>query len=136
MNICCFTSSDGYYLYEMRCYSSQVYLISETKKSCNFFFFKRLLSKKRRGNNGRITPWRTQCLNIFHFIYKLNILKLLVDGRWSDWIEQSCSVTCGEGSRLRYRKCSNPYPQHGGKKCTGKRTDHVKCIQPIPCPGN
>lgn len=62
--------------------------------------------------------------------------KCPVDGRWSDWIEQSCSVTCGEGSRLRYRKCSNPYPQHGGKKCTGKGTDHVKCIQPIPCPVN
>ncbi|CAC5385983.1 unnamed protein product [Mytilus coruscus] len=57
-----------------------------------------------------------------------------VDGKWSRWIEKPCSVTCGVGSRLRYRQCSNPYPQHGGKNCTGNRTEHVTCLQYNPCP--
>ncbi|XP_052102861.1 uncharacterized protein LOC127736386 [Mytilus californianus] len=61
-------------------------------------------------------------------------LDKIVDGKWSRWIEKLCSVTCGVGSRLRYRQCSNPYPQHGGKNCTGNITEHVTCLQYNPCP--
>ncbi|XP_052082923.1 uncharacterized protein LOC127720381 isoform X1 [Mytilus californianus] len=57
-----------------------------------------------------------------------------VDGKWSGWIEKPCSVTCGVGSRLRYRECSYPYPQHDGKSCTGSSTEHVTCMQHKPCP--
>ncbi|VDI32962.1 Hypothetical predicted protein [Mytilus galloprovincialis] len=61
-------------------------------------------------------------------------LKADVDGQWSSWIDTPSSVTCGVGCRLRYRECSNPYPQQGGKKCTGSRNKHVKCLQYDPCP--
>ncbi|XP_076086838.1 uncharacterized protein LOC143057419 [Mytilus galloprovincialis] len=61
-------------------------------------------------------------------------LKTDVDGQWSSWIDTPSSVTCGVGCRLRYRECSNPYPQQGGKKCTGSRNKHVKCQQYDPCP--
>ncbi|XP_063409056.1 basement membrane-specific heparan sulfate proteoglycan core protein-like [Mytilus trossulus] len=61
-------------------------------------------------------------------------LKPDVDGQWSSWIDTPSSVTCGVGCRLRYRECSNPYPQQGGKKCTGSRNKHVKCQQYDPCP--
>ncbi|XP_063410398.1 hemicentin-1-like [Mytilus trossulus] len=61
-------------------------------------------------------------------------LDKIVDGQWSSWIDTPSSVTCGVGCRLRYRECSNPYPQQGGKKCTGSRNKHVKCQQYDPCP--
>ncbi|VDI13303.1 heparan sulfate proteoglycan 2 (perlecan) [Mytilus galloprovincialis] len=61
-------------------------------------------------------------------------LKADVDGQWSRWINTPSSVTCGVGCSLRYRECSNPYPQQGGKKCTGSRNKHVKCLQYDPCP--
>ncbi|CAG2189551.1 HMCN [Mytilus edulis] len=57
-----------------------------------------------------------------------------VDGQWSRWIDTPSSATCGVGCRLRYRECSNPYPQQGGKKCTGSRNKHVNCLQYNPCP--
>ncbi|CAG2252646.1 unnamed protein product [Mytilus edulis] len=47
---------------------------------------------------------------------KLEFIRMLkFDGKWGRWIEKPCSVTCGVGSRLRYRKCTNPYLQHDGK---------------------
>ncbi|CAG2185422.1 THBS2S [Mytilus edulis] len=57
-----------------------------------------------------------------------------VDGQWSSWIDTPSSVTCGVGCRLRYRECSNPFPQQGGKKCAGSRNKYVKCLQYDPCP--
>lgn len=58
-----------------------------------------------------------------------------VDGKWSVWMQEPCSVTCGVGTRLRHRQCSNPHPQYGGKNCTGKSIDHINCLQPSCCPG-
>ena len=46
-------------------------------------------------------------------------LILIVNGRWGvfgDWEE--CPVTCGGGTRNRFRECNNPAPQHGGDTCT------------------
>ncbi|CAG2196493.1 THBS2S [Mytilus edulis] len=59
-----------------------------------------------------------------------------VNGAWSVWSDNTCSVTCGVGTRSRSRSCSNPYPQYGGNKCIGIRTDHVTCTQPNKCPGD
>lgn len=64
------------------------------------------------------------------------MFNFIVDGQWSRWIDTPSSATCGVGCRLRYRECSNPYPQQGGKKCTGSRNKHVNCLQYNPCPGN
>eukprot|EP00795_Rhopilema_esculentum_P012024 gene12024-2609_t len=43
-----------------------------------------------------------------------------VDGNWGPWSAiTACNKTCGYGYRHRYRKCSNPAPEHGGTKCPG-----------------
>lgn len=43
-----------------------------------------------------------------------------IDGGFTNWTEFSnCSRTCGNGTRFRYRNCTNPSPQHGGKNCSG-----------------
>ena len=47
-------------------------------------------------------------------------------GRWSDW--SSCSVTCGDGYRKRYRKCDNPAPVQGGLNCPGSSTEADGCV--------
>ncbi|VDI13304.1 Hypothetical predicted protein [Mytilus galloprovincialis] len=52
-------------------------------------------------------------------------LKADVHGTWSVWSETTCSVTCGVGTSLRSRNCSNPHPQYGGNNCTGKSIDHL-----------
>ena len=61
----------------------------------------------------------------------------LVDGGYSEWEEWSdCSVTCGGGTRTRYRQCTNPVPQHGGKDCEDLEppTETEECNS-NECPG-
>ncbi|XP_068688561.1 uncharacterized protein [Montipora foliosa] len=36
--------------------------------------------------------------------------------QWSDFT--ACSSTCGEGKKTRWRNCSNPLPQYGGRNCS------------------
>ena len=51
---------------------------------------------------------------------------------WSEWINSSCSVTCGSGTRTRTRRCL-----YG--RCVGRNNENVPCylrrcpsmIQPI-----
>ena len=44
---------------------------------------------------------------------------LVVDGGWSDWGSWStCSTTCGEGCRSKFRTCTNPEPSGTGSLCT------------------
>ncbi|XP_069698018.1 hemicentin-1-like isoform X2 [Periplaneta americana] len=57
-----------------------------------------------------------------------------IDGAWSDWSNwTSCSVSCGRGTRRRYRKCNNPSPAYGGKPCLGADGQQEYCNQPT-CP--
>ncbi|XP_052082395.1 hemicentin-1-like isoform X3 [Mytilus californianus] len=58
-----------------------------------------------------------------------------VDGQWSVWMQEPCSVTCDVGTLLRYRQCSNPHPQYSGKNCTGKCIEHMNCLPSSCCPG-
>merc|ERR1712179_384923 len=51
-----------------------------------------------------------------------------IDGKWSLWKEwNSCSQTCGEGVRFRYRKCDSPSPKSGGQDCKGNKSASEKC---------
>ena len=46
-----------------------------------------------------------------------------------------CSVTCGKGTQNKFSECSSPYPQNGGKSCTGQRTIQTECNEQECCPG-
>lgn len=59
-----------------------------------------------------------------------------VDGGLTEWTQFSpCSASCGPGTQTRVRYCTNPYPQFGGKDCTGKLSDSKSCNLK-PCPVN
>ena len=65
----------------------------------------------------------------------LAFVLLAIDGNYTEWSEWSdCSATCGGGSQVRSRKCTNPPPQHGGKNCDdlGPAEQTQKC-NPDPC---
>jgi len=43
-----------------------------------------------------------------------------IDGGYSDWLEcTQCNVTCGGGTQILTRTCTNPPPSNGGKDCSG-----------------
>jgi hypothetical protein len=46
--------------------------------------------------------------------------KCAVDGEWSGWTPWGyCDRTCGNGTRIRTRRCDSPAPEFGGKECIG-----------------
>lgn len=58
-----------------------------------------------------------------------------VDGEWSEWENWTeCSVSCGNGTILRKRACSDPLPDNGGKYCNGSDTEVARCNM-VPCKG-
>ena len=104
-----------------------------------FSFVTPMLSLLLRGirakHNCYITPcFKSNCSQ--HGIIPLTSTSLFftVDGRWTDWKPWSqCSVTCGGGTRNRFRSCTNPPPQHGGKECSGSEGEMQSCNE-FPCP--
>ncbi|XP_053392063.1 coadhesin-like, partial [Mercenaria mercenaria] len=51
-----------------------------------------------------------------------------VDGGWAAWPDWSaCTVTCGGGTQLRMRFCTNPAPQNDGQSCYGNRFKLQNC---------
>lgn len=61
-----------------------------------------------------------------------------VNGGYTSWSEFSqCTVSCGGGTRQRWRLCTNPLPQYGGKNCShfGPDNQIFRC-NVLPCPGN
>ncbi len=51
-----------------------------------------------------------------------------VDGGWSEWsVFHPCPVTCGKGRHSRVRRCDNPAPKDGGKRCSGSDTESSWC---------
>ncbi|KAG2458362.1 SSPO protein, partial [Polypterus senegalus] len=56
-----------------------------------------------------------------------------LDGNWSPWSKWSpCTLTCGVGTKFRYRDCSNPAPQGGGRGCLGDAEQQRSC-NAFPC---
>ncbi|MFH4975675.1 hypothetical protein AB6A40_002384 [Gnathostoma spinigerum] len=50
------------------------------------------------------------------------------DGEWSVWsLWSHCSSSCGEGTKRRYRMCSNPTPLNGGEFCKGAFIELSPC---------
>ncbi|XP_078703548.1 ectin-like [Branchiostoma floridae x Branchiostoma belcheri] len=57
-----------------------------------------------------------------------------VDGEWTPWsLWTTCDVTCGGGTRFRYRSCSNPPPKNNGEYCMGSSGEMEYCNE-TPCP--
>ncbi|CAH3133313.1 unnamed protein product, partial [Pocillopora meandrina] len=52
-----------------------------------------------------------------------------IDGGYTEWSESECSVTCGEGTKILTRTCTNPSPSCGGKNCSELGPDFMT----IPC---
>ena len=58
-----------------------------------------------------------------------------MNGSWSQWSSwQPCSVTCGDGNRVRARTCSNPAPKWNGKDCPGANISTESCFM-LKCKG-
>ncbi len=59
-----------------------------------------------------------------------------VDGSWSDWSDWgTCTVSCGQGQRNRYRLCNNPPAANGGALCVGQTVSSLPCnngMCPVP----
>nr|XP_058953113.1 coadhesin-like [Pocillopora verrucosa] len=60
------------------------------------------------------------CKGAFRQRRQCNLNPCSVDGGWASWGPYGpCSKSCGAGVQYKYRKCKNPAPQHGGKRCAG-----------------
>ncbi|WAR26354.1 HMCN1-like protein [Mya arenaria] len=58
-----------------------------------------------------------------------------VNGGWSEWSGYTpCDSTCGTGTKMAFRGCDNPPPQHNGMYCQGEVSKSASCIVK-PCPG-
>jgi len=52
-----------------------------------------------------------------------------LDGRWSSWGAWSeCSSSCGVGTKLRSRSCSDPPAVYGGDPCVGEDLGASSCM--------
>ncbi|CAD5123995.1 DgyrCDS12301 [Dimorphilus gyrociliatus] len=59
-----------------------------------------------------------------------------INGGWSEWVEGVCSKSCGDGTKIFTRTCSNPTPKFGGKECTGDSSKTETCnLQACPING-
>ncbi|XP_068760305.1 uncharacterized protein [Montipora capricornis] len=45
---------------------------------------------------------------------------------WSKW--NSCSTSCGSGTQVRRRECSNPAPANNGQNCSGESSQERDCV--------
>ena len=88
-----------------------------------------LLSRQVESQN--VVSLTMKYLKCFHN-FSLNFL---VDGNWTEWSNfTDCSLSCGNGTRDRFRYCTNPMPMHGGEYCLGENNEREHCNED-PCPG-
>ena len=60
---------------------------------------------------------------------KLTLFTEIVHGKWSSWDPYSaCSVTCGNGTKTRRRRCDNPSPAYSGRACAGSSSETTSCF--------
>jgi hypothetical protein len=78
---------------------------------------------------------KTHPLSICHTFYMLSFSTSywpdfcsVVDGAWTDWGSYGfCSVTCGGGTQVRSRSCTNPAPNIFGEDCAGPFNSSREC---------
>ncbi|XP_036354448.1 hemicentin-1-like isoform X2 [Octopus sinensis] len=57
-----------------------------------------------------------------------------VHGSWSPWSQWGqCTRSCGKGQHKRFRTCTRPAPEHGGRSCPGSIEEMAYCNKQ-PCP--
>ncbi|XP_067671002.1 uncharacterized protein [Haliotis asinina] len=79
-----------------------------------------------------LTSINATCCGEIRQIQFCDIVQCPANGGWSDWMQWSaCDVTCGTGSRRRYRRCDNPLPANGGA-CPGENSASKVCKN-APC---
>ncbi|KAJ8314516.1 hypothetical protein KUTeg_006666 [Tegillarca granosa] len=61
-----------------------------------------------------------------------------IDGGYTDWTSWgACTVTCGGGSQVKTRTCTNPTPQYGGQTCSAAASATQSCnTHHCPIDGN
>ena len=80
--------------------------------------------------------WLSRPRSVYGLTRDFNFELFLVNGKytsWTSWTE--CSVSCGNGTKMRQRDCANPSPKYGGKDCSslGVSEEIVGCLKD-PCP--
>ena len=64
--------------------------------------------------------------------YELLSHYCVVNGGWSSWTCESCSTTCGDGTKQCSRKCNSPVPSCGGYGCSGPSAKVQYCTSDNP----
>ena len=56
------------------------------------------------------------------------LLCVTVNGGWTEWtLWTTCTKTCGSGSTMRNRTCTNPSTTYGGMDCKGTGDELILC---------
>merc|ERR1712048_42873 len=92
--------------------------------------FQRLPNEASTKNAGKLHNFGTRVNYLNHIVIK----KVPpVDGSWSSWVDTTvCSESCGGGTLLQSRTCSDPAPSNGGLECPGSDSQSVSC-NTFPC---
>ncbi|GBM98114.1 Hemicentin-1, partial [Araneus ventricosus] len=69
------------------------------------------------------------CIGISNEVKHCNEKPCPVNGEWGNWMDWTpCSLSCGVGTKKRFRMCDNPKPQFGGANCIGNETEIESCL--------
>ncbi|XP_054770254.2 uncharacterized protein LOC129278063 isoform X2 [Lytechinus pictus] len=86
------------------------------------------------GNPVNISLCNIDVMNVTRRQCNLTECPAPVDGNFTQWTTwSSCSASCGIGSQIRRRTCTNPPPSNGGRFCIGQSFVARAC-NPQPCP--
>jgi len=85
-------------------------------------------TKSRKCNNPHPAYGGNKCPGYKSITATCQIKPCAIHGAWTAWSEfQTCTKSCGGGTKTRLRACSNPAPQHGGRDCFGSASHTDKC---------
>ena len=85
---------------------------------------------------GRLTVCQTVCESGLPFSTSLGPFKNCIipgNGGWSDWWEDPCTHTCGNGTKILSRSYTNPPAMGTGLPCAGPARRTETCF--TECPG-